>query len=64
MEERRFLLWVRPLRGPHGSEEVDGQGGLSELVQAIRAVALDVLKDPGVLFGRQRAEKEQLVHLV
>ena len=64
MEEGRFLLWVRPLRAPHGREEVDGEGGLSELVQAIRAVALDVLKDPGVLFGRQSAEKKQLVCLV
>ncbi len=64
MEERRFLLWVGPLRAPRAREEVDGEGGLPELVQAIGAVALDVLPDAGVLFGRQSAEKEQLVYLV
>lgn len=58
MEERRFLLWVGPLRAPRASEEVNGEGGLSQLVQAIGATALDVLLDTGVLFGGQSAEKE------
>jgi hypothetical protein len=57
-EERRFLLWVGTLRASCPSEEVDGEGGLSQLFQAIRAIAFDVPLDTGVLFSRQSAEKE------
>jgi hypothetical protein len=49
---------------PRPSEEVNGEGGLSQLFQAVRATAFDVLLDTGVLAGRQGAEKEQLVYLV
>jgi hypothetical protein len=64
MEERGFLLGVRTLRAPRAGEIVDREGGLPKLIQAIGAVALDVLLNRGVLFGRECAEEEQLVDLV
>jgi hypothetical protein len=57
-EERRFPLGVGTLRPPGPSEEVNGEGGLSQLFQAVRATAFDVFLDSDVLFGRQSAEKE------
>jgi len=63
-EERRFLLRVGTLRPPRPSEEVDGEGGLSQLFQAIGTTALHMLPDTGVLLDRQSAEKKQLVVLV
>ncbi len=64
MKERGFLLGVRPLRAPRAGEEVDSEGGLPELIQAIGAAALDVLLHRGILLGRESAKKEQFVDLV
>jgi hypothetical protein len=57
-EERRSLLWVGTLCAPRPSEEVNGEGGLSQLFQAVGAPTLDVLVDTGILFSGQSAEKE------
>jgi hypothetical protein len=57
-EERRFLLGVGTLRPPRPSEEVDGEGGLSQLFQAIGTTALHMLPDTGILLDRQSAEKK------
>lgn len=51
MKERGFLLGVRPLRAPRAGEEVDREGGLPELIQAIGAAALDVLLHRSILLG-------------
>ena len=64
MEERGFLLGVKPLLASRLSEEVNGEGGLAELIQTIRAAALDVFLHRGVLFGRECAKKKQFVDLV
>jgi hypothetical protein len=64
MEQCGFLLGVRRLQAPRAGEEVDGEGGLPELIHTIGAVAFDVFLHCGVLLGRECAEKEQFVYLV
>jgi hypothetical protein len=64
MQQRRLVFGVRALRPSRTGEKVDHKGGFLELLQAIRAAALDVVQDPRVLFGGESTEKKQFVDLV